>query len=81
MDMTTHTPTTQTEVIAEQAMRVRVLYPELFDYLTRRDQNLRRALRRVPSPADIELSASWNRTEFIKRALDRYGPGIDELAS
>lgn len=79
--MTAHTRATQTEVIAEQAMRIRVLYPELFDYLMLRDQNLRRALRRVPSPADIELSASWNRPEFIKRALDRYGPGIDELAS
>lgn len=79
--MTAHTQATQFEVIVEQAMDVRELYPELFDYLMRRDQNLRRAFRRIPSPADVELGASWSRQEFITRVLDRYGPGIDELAN
>lgn len=77
--MTKQERVTQAEVLAEQATRVRERYPELFDYLTRREQNLRRAFRHVPSPADVELSASWNGPKFTMRVLYRYEPGIDEL--
>jgi hypothetical protein len=79
--MVVQTRPSSTDVICEQAVEVRQRYPELFAYLARRDRDLRRALGRVPSPADIELSANWNQRGFVERALRSFGAGIDELAS
>ena len=66
--------------IQEQARVLSHEFPDIFDYLHQRDQELRKALGRVPSPADIELSATWNHHRFVERTLNRIGPGISELA-
>lgn len=66
--------------LASQACIVREQYPELFSYLRERDLRLRRALKRVPSRADIELSATFNYRTHLSRAIDDYATGIGELA-
>lgn len=62
-----------------QARELRRAYPELFAYLDERDRKLKRALRRVPSPADIELSATWNHRSFVQKTLDSMGSGVGDL--
>lgn len=69
----------RSDITAEQALQVREQYPELFEYLTRREETLLGALRRAPSPADIELSATYNRANHLAKAIDRAGPGLAEL--
>ena len=66
--------------LQEQARELRREYPQLFAYLSERDRKLQRALRRVPSPADIELSATWNHHKFIEKTLASSGSGIETLA-
>jgi len=63
-----------------QARELRQEYPELFAYLNERDRKLQRALRRVPSPADIELSATWNHRRFVEKTLSAFGDGVEKLA-
>lgn len=67
--------------LKEQARAFRTVCPELFAHLKARDARLRRALQRVPSPADIELSATWNHRKYIKRTINSLGPGLDDLLS
>lgn len=71
---------TRPTTLQEQAQALRSDFPELYDYLNARDEKLRRALRRVPSPADIELSATWNHRKYIEQTINRWGPGIEDLA-
>lgn len=78
--MAVQTRPRQSDIVREQALWVRREYPELFAYLARRDRELRRALNRVPSPADVELSATWNQRNHVERTLRAFGTGIDELA-
>jgi len=66
--------------LADQARRMRAECPELFAYLSRRDAALRKTLRRVPSPADIELYAVFNVRAHLAQALGDYGHGVAELA-
>jgi hypothetical protein len=77
--MAAQTCRNQGDAIRQQAFQVRRQYPELFAHLTARDRELKRALGRVPSSADIELSANWDRRGFVKRTLDAFGTGIEEL--
>lgn len=65
--------------LQEQARALRADFPELYDYLNTRDEKLRRALNRVPSPADIELSATWNHRKYIERTMNALGPGLTDL--
>ncbi|CAN5806262.1 hypothetical protein BH23CHL2_BH23CHL2_18980 [soil metagenome] len=76
--MTVHTirPTT----LQDQARMLQNELPELYAYLIERDQKIRRSLARIPSPADIELSATWNHRQFVEKAVNSIGPGLDELA-
>jgi hypothetical protein len=62
-----------------QARQLRSEFPELFAYLSERDQKLQRAFRRVPSPADIELSATWNHRSFVQKTFDSIGAGVGRL--
>lgn len=75
MAVQTARPTT----IQNQAQVLRNEFPELYAYLCQRDDNLQRALRRVPSPADIELSATWNHQDFVRKTLGAMGPGVRQL--
>ena len=70
----------QVRTLADQARLMRAECPELFAYLSRRDVTLRTALRRVPSPADIELYAVFNVRAHLTQALGDYGHGVAELA-
>lgn len=72
---------TRPTTLQEQAREVQSMYPELYAYLNQRDANLRRALRRVPSPADIELSATWNHQRFVDKTIRGLGAGLDDLAA
>jgi hypothetical protein len=55
-------------------------YPELYAYLRRRDAELQRILRRIPSPADVALSASFDLRTQIGALRDALGGGLDTLA-
>ena len=62
-------------VLREQATAFQQQFPELYEHLRRRDAELLR-LARLPSPADIELSATLNvrgRLERVRQALERGG--------
>ncbi len=65
----------------EQACTLRTDLPELFNYLNARDEMLRHALRRVPTPADIELSATWNHCTHFGAGSPTPWPGIHTLVS
>jgi hypothetical protein len=67
--------------LQEQARAIRDEFPELFAYLNERDEVLRRAVRRIPSPADVELSATWNYRSYVQKTLSAMGAGVDELAT
>ena len=67
--------------LQEQARVLRDDFPELFEHLSRRDELLQRAFRRIPSPADVELSATWNHRRFVDRTLEKIGPGLSELGA
>lgn len=71
---------TRPATLQAQARDLRREYPELFAYLSERDAKLQRALRRVPSPADIELSANWNHRRFVEKTISSVGAGIGQLA-
>lgn len=66
--------------VQQQAVSVRYEFPELYRYLLEREQALRRAARRVPCPADIELWAAPRQHASVRDVLERLGPGLDELA-
>lgn len=72
---------TQYATLHDQACEFRVRYPELYRHLVTRDAKIRRALRRVPSPADVELSATYNHTRHMSKAMESAGPGLDELGA
>ena len=78
--MTTQTRPSDLAVIAAQAAQLQHTCPELFAHLIERDRKLSHALRHIPSPADIELSATWNQRKFFEKALARCGASIEELA-
>jgi hypothetical protein len=69
-----------TRTLTEQARLMQAECPELFAYLSRRDAALRRALRRAPSPADIELSAVFNYRAHYAQTLRDLSHGVAELA-
>lgn len=70
---------TRPATLQAQARALHSEFPELYVYLAQRDDNLRRALRRVPSPADIELSATWSHQDFVQKTLGAMGPGVRRL--
>lgn len=77
--MTTSTHPDELTLIREQAARLRESYPELFVHLVARDRKLERALKRIPSPADVELSATWDQRKFLTQTLASCGASIEEL--
>ncbi|MEZ4521356.1 MAG: hypothetical protein R3A46_06915 [Thermomicrobiales bacterium] len=72
---------TRPTTLQEQARELKTAYPELYAHLNRREANLRRALGRIPSPADIELSAAWNHQRYVDKTMRDLGAGLDELAA
>jgi hypothetical protein len=70
----------QTRTLSDQAKLMQAECPELFAYLSRRDADLRQALRRSPSPADLELSAIFNYRAHYGQALRYFAAGVAELA-
>jgi hypothetical protein len=55
----------RTPELATQVRQVREQFPDLYDYLTQRDRALERALARIPSRADIELSSVFNTRTYL----------------
>ncbi len=80
MTTATATPGIEKTTLATQARRMSEHFPELYDHLKRRDEKLARALRRIPSRADIELAATFNSRSHLERALQALGPGLRELS-
>lgn len=70
---------TEREVIAEQARKVRSLYPELFAALEDRDRRIQRALHRIPHPADAETLVPPNVMEQAIQSLRKLNTGINSL--
>ena len=80
--MTTSTrPTTEkrTANLASQARQLSEHYPELYDHLRRRDKAIERALRRIPSRADVELSSVFRPRHHLEKALQELPPGVGDL--
>ncbi len=80
--MTTSTrPNTEkrTASLASQARQLSEHYPELYDHLRRRDKAIERALRRIPSRADVELSSVFRPRRHLEKALRELPPGIGDL--
>lgn len=71
----------QYSTLHAQACELRKHYPDLYRHLVARDMKIRRAMRRIPSPADIELSATYNHSRHVATLLEAAGPGLDELGS
>jgi len=66
--------------LAWQVRQLQEHYPELYDYLKARDRAIERALRRMPSQADIELSAgAVNACARLEQALRDLLPGAAAL--
>lgn len=68
------------DVLHEQAVSVQQQFPELYCYLKARDDILQRAIRQVPSQADIELYAAPGTRRRLEALLRNLDPGIDTLA-
>ncbi len=73
--------TVRPATLESQATQLREGFPDLYAYLVKRDRKLARALKRIPSPADIELSATWNQRRFVQKTVTDLGPGIEDLAN
>lgn len=67
-------------LLQEQAADMRVRYPELYEHLRQRDVALRRFLARIPSPADVELSASFNLPARLLALRHELSSGLDDLS-
>jgi hypothetical protein len=65
--------------LATQVRQLQEHYPDLYDYLKRRDRALERALARIPSRADIELSSVFNARAYLEKTLRELAPGVGEL--
>ncbi|HET9014901.1 MAG TPA: hypothetical protein VFN57_04855 [Thermomicrobiaceae bacterium] len=74
------TASTETEIVAEQARKVRALYPELFAALDTRDRRLHSAVGRLGHPHDPESWVPWSVREEALLSLHRLDAGIGELA-
>lgn len=68
------------ELVAEQARKVRLLYPELFDALAARDRQLRSALSQIPHPDDPESFVPAHVWQQSIRQLLGLDQGISDLA-
>ncbi len=68
------------QIIAEQARKVRALYPELFAALDERDRHIRQALNRIPHPADPETMVPPAEMERSITALRGLENGISKLS-
>jgi DNA-directed RNA polymerase subunit L len=79
MDRSLRTMATERELIAEQARKVRALYPELFAALDERDRNIRSALYRIPHPADPEALVPPQVVERALQTLRQCKTGIGDL--
>jgi hypothetical protein len=69
------------EVLAEQARKVRALYPELFAHLAARESEIRKLRSRIPVPADPESWVSFNVYADVITRVWHLPAGIDDLAS
>lgn len=68
--------------LAGQVRQLQEHYPDLYAYLKARDQAIERALRRIPSGADIELAAgAVNACARLERALRDLQPGVAALSA
>lgn len=71
--------TTEREIIAEQARKVRALYPELFAALDERDRRIQRALYRIPQPGDPETMVPPQVFEQALHTLWQLNAGINRF--
>lgn len=79
MDETHAVAATEAIIIAEQARKVRALYPELFAALDQRDRQLRRVVQRLPEPYDPESWLPLPTLEQTLQSLRTLGAGIGQL--
>jgi hypothetical protein len=76
---TTSRPAGDAATLTRQVRQLQEHYPDLYDYLKRRDRALERALARIPSRADIELSSVFNARAYLEKTLRELAPGVGEL--
>lgn len=67
------------EIVAEQARKVRALYPELFATLDERDRRIQWALYRIPHPADPETQVPPQVFEQALQTLRQLNVGISRF--
>ena len=80
MSITTPTrSTSDMETLAGQVRQLQEHYPDLYDYLAKRDRAIERALARIPSRADIELSSTFNARAYLERTMRDLVPGVGDL--
>ena len=72
--------TGDTKTLAGQVRQLQGHYPDLYDYLAKRDRAIERALARIPSRADIELSSTFNARAYLEKTMRDLAPGVGDLS-
>ncbi len=72
-------PAEMTKTLEDQARQMSEHYPELYDHLRRRDRAIERALARIPSRADVELSSVFNARRYLEQTMKSLAPGVGDL--
>ena len=72
-------PRSEHETIAGDAEMLRVIYPDLYEYLVGRDEMLHRILLRCPDPEDPESGAARIDCAALVTELKSLPPGLDDL--
>ena len=78
--MTTRRTTVDAVTLASQVRQLQEHYPDLYGYLAKRDRAIERALARIPSRADVELSSVFNARAYLERTMRDLAPGVGDLS-
>jgi hypothetical protein len=78
--MADQTLSAQQEMLAQQAYMLRVIYPDLYEFLVQRDKMLQRTLLRIPDPNDLEAWTTRADLDSQIVQLKRLPPGVKSMA-
>jgi hypothetical protein len=78
--MIEHTSSAQQEILIQQAYMLRVIYPDLYEFLAQRDRLLQRSLQRIPDQNDLEAWTTRADIDSQIVQLKRLPPGIKSMA-
>jgi hypothetical protein len=70
----------QQEMLAQQAYMLRVIYPDLYEFLVQRDKMLQQVLQRIPDPSDPEALTARSDLDTQIVQLKRLPSGVKSMA-